>query len=80
MLHASFWIFSLTLNGQLGWRAFLGANHVLSDALVLSFVDSLHVVDQQISSVDDAQSVVKTATNVVQVNRNSILSMKKVIN
>lgn len=67
----------LTLNGQLGWSALLGANHVLRDTLILSLINGLHVGYQQISTVDNAQPIIKTSANLVQINRHAILNAEK---
>lgn len=56
---------ALTLNGQLSWSTLLGAYHVLSDTLILPFIDRLHIIYQQIATIDNAQSIIQPSSNII---------------
>lgn len=70
-----FVVLLLTLNGQFSCDGFLTADHVGCHTLIISFVDRLHIINQQIAAINDTNAIVATS-NVIQVDPNVVLDEK----
>jgi hypothetical protein len=58
----------LTLNGQFGECALPTADHIGRHTLVLSLVDRLHIINQQITAIDDAKATIDASANVIEID------------